>query len=275
MPISPDLQKARDEFAAHAQAPEFYSRGANAIVLHTTVEQRLHFSNADFMRLERSRDITWAQRYFLQMQLAAIALPNNIIQVVGWETDPIVDIDKIEEYIKKFPVIEMISNEFTHRPKDGQVLPTSEQVFPFSRHTMFSKKAKVPDEHAVYCAHMKLNQFIEDEHVNKISLCDCPTCQSHRQFHEKHDLANKAKRIHFDGIYLPNNDPSDYCLSKTNDIVFFEIMHFFPDSFLQRINQIDNKAERLTEIEELVNQYKRLYKIADMARQRHLGTIHY
>ncbi len=83
---------------------------------------------------------------------------------------------------------------------------------------LYSKLAPVPIEHAAYS--------MDTIGYKKESTCLCDACSKHRQFHSENRLEAKAlqtaRTMEEAGIWVPSEDSTDYCMSHSGDIIFFE-----------------------------------------------------
>lgn len=93
--------------------------------------------------------------------------------------------------------------------------------------TLYSKKAAVSSDHAVWTSHMgfKLFDIFGEWSGQKKRICNCEVCERHAKEHglinlfEVWRLAIKLRRA---GIYVPTDDPTDVCTAG-GKLVFFEI----------------------------------------------------
>lgn len=176
---------------------EFYSKGYHAEVYWVNPQEKLLFPGADLVRVNnplRRRSLwvpgiiegrkEYARLLFYKHKIAQTLFPGNFPDVVGARTEG-EDEDRTD--------------------------------------ALFSRKANIPDEHSTFSAHIIVNDQRE-----KVSACLCSSCVSHRAFHRSNALFERAIKtstsMEMIGIrpdYV--RDPSDYCLTKEENIIFFEV----------------------------------------------------
>lgn len=260
--------------------PEFVSGGASAKVYASTAEQRARFPHAQVTRDETSRDITWAQRFYLRMRIAGLLFPGEVIEVVGWELDPPLE-TSLEELSRGFvpeepkpaskPILdddldfvpEIPIGAVSHRKEDT----LAHNAFPVRTHRVFSKLADVPSGHATFSAHATRtikHAQLSGYNPNPHRLHDCEPCNAHADFHTEHGLYKKARefdwRVHIEekmGLWFPNEDPTDYCLTRDGKLIFFELGGMYePDvrAYLERQAKLtETQAQAFPLLDELAN----------------------
>lgn len=121
----------------------------------------------------------------------------------------------------------------------------------------YSKDAHVNPDHAKYSAHMHV---IDGE---KMSLCGCPQCKRHRQFHA-YSVTENAEKLALEldtiGIKLPFTDPSDYCKTEAikgnfSPITFFEIDAINTLQLEDYLNGLKQRTKSQEEALHLVERY--------------------
>lgn len=203
---------------------EFYSKGSHAQVEVPLLAEQRYFAEADLVRREPARDPFWFGRLYFIHKVAKLLHPDSFINV----------------------------HAVTCTPNEAETGIHNTRVF--------SEKAAVPEDHAVFSKHMN--------HFMKTSLCKCEICMRHRKFHGLHDLRTEAyhKNIELNktgiGIHWP--DESDYCLSDKG-LVFFEI-----DGFT--IEKIKAHAETLAD-DVRGKVFRSLERFAFYKEQSRLGYI--
>lgn len=182
---------------------EKYSEGFHSEVYTVSKGQKLWFPSADLVRIDKSTDKNWFARLFYRHKIAQTLFPDNFINVVGSQVDP-----WQEELVKK---VTIGGDDYTFQ---------KERV-----HRLFSEIASVPSSHAIFSEHMS---------ANGKSLHNCAQCIDHIDFHRSNDIVRKAIEVTLPmqkiGIYPPIDDPSDYCLTEKDKIIFFEIEDFDSES---------------------------------------------
>jgi hypothetical protein len=93
-------------------------------------------------------------------------------------------------------------------------------------HQYFSEEANVPREHAIYSSHM-VSFGGGFKFQEGLRACRCNSCLSHRELHANmifdpkfQETVSRANQM---GIYVPEDDTSDYCRTDKGNIIFFEI----------------------------------------------------
>lgn len=165
---------------------EFYSSGAHGEVFR--IPPGSVFPHSDLVRTEYEVDRYWFLRLFYRQKIAKLLFSENFIEVVGTKVSPV---------------------------GDGVSLRT---------HSLFSKTAQVDPDHAIFSAHMTM----DEKNIETWGpACKCETCVLHRRSHQEQllmqragEIADKAQKM---GIILPVVDQSDYCLSQAGNVIFFEI----------------------------------------------------
>lgn len=164
-----------------------YSRGYRGIVFVNEGKGLVFFSSADLVKTEQTKNPFEGLRTFYLMQLTHLLFPDNFIDVVG-----------LTKQSKK--------------SQDGFIYNNS----------FFSRKASVPKDHAVYSQH-------GNKHIGEKSKhCLCDICKRHDFFHGNKDFHDKALDLASflkceAGIFVPESDPTDYCLDDSGHIIFFEV----------------------------------------------------
>lgn len=170
---------------------ELFSKGMHAKVHPIAEQEKILFPQADLTRLEFSDRPFHHKLLFYKHRIAQLLYPDQFIEVVGAMAKA--------------------------KPDCGNAFVKD--------HLLFSKKAHVPAEHAIFAAHMEIDE--RGPRRLKRSMCACSVCDSHRKFHRDHDIAMKAfvdsSEFHRRGITVPWDDVSDYCMSYKGKILFFEI----------------------------------------------------
>ncbi len=180
---------------------QHFSKGMGGEVRHLTPDESRLFPLADLVKNEhphtRTNDAFWPARLFYMHRVAHLVFPNTFIQVTDCTLSK-----------------QMITEE---------TLPWGEtaRIHHAKEFSLYSKRAEVHPDHAPYSADMTL-----DNEMQKVSVCSCRACSAHRQFHEDNQMEErarqKASQLSEAGIFVPTDDPSDYCLSA-DDVLFFEI----------------------------------------------------
>lgn len=92
----------------------------------------------------------------------------------------------------------------------------------YSTDQLFSRMAPVHPGHAKFTVSCG-----EGQGGRKSPDRTSETCMEHYRFHQEHNLEARAKELSDEvspwGIGVPAHDITDYCLSATGDIVFFEV----------------------------------------------------
>lgn len=227
---------------------EKYSRGFHASVYKVDRQQKLWFPSADLVKIDQSRDKNWFARLFYRHKIAQLLFPDNFINVVAAQVDP-----WQEQLVDEFTIGKRVFKEQKSR-----------------EHKLFSKMALVPATHAVFSEHMDINMDISsedggsDSRSEKVSLHDCADCNSHRVFHISNGLEQKAMDIappmQKIGIHPPTHDPSDYCLTKEGDIIFFEVQNFQEEQLETHLSSLKSRTENEETALRLLKRFDALYK---------------
>ncbi len=113
---------------------------------------------------------------------------------------------------------------------------------------LYSRLSTVPEEHAIYSMHSRV------EGKDKVSDCPCEPCTKHRKFHEenvkKQEVLRTAKSMNASGIWVPREDPTDYCKSTEGHIIFFEheiSTYACENSLLYRLSSEQERLQKLIE----------------------------
>lgn len=204
---------------------ELFSRGRYAEVSVASGREKFLFPKADLIRTETKKDPHQYMRLFYAHKMAHLLFPRNFIEVVGVTAKH--DDACVTEY---------------HRTS-----------------SLFSRKAAVADDHAIYAAHMGVRKGGQ-----KSSTCDCATCASHHEFHESDELTMRAMDLAVDyfptGIFTPWDDGSDYCLAG-DDIVFFEIEGFRHSQMREFLPTIEDAVVR-ERMSCLLDRYEQYYLLS-------------
>lgn len=159
-----------------------------------TPEEKKLFPHADLVRESVGTDTRLFSKLFYRHKIANLLLPDNFIEVTGAQVYPSDD----------------LSNGSIYRAT-----------------RLFSELAPVNKNHSVFSQH--IDRRYDAVMGSKESLCPCDICFSHREFHKSNSLDQRAKQISEEminiGIVPPYSDPSDYCLTEKDTVIFFEIEH--------------------------------------------------
>lgn len=228
---------------------EKYSNGFHSEIYRLNPKQKLWFPSADLVKIDESTDKNWFARLFYRHKIASLLFPDNFIEVVGAQVDP----------WEKNLVHETRMGEATFREPKQRI------------HRLFSKMASVPENHAVFSEHMDINfgTGSSDRESEKVSLHDCVHCKSHREFHRLSDIKQKAIDIASPmqkiGILPPSQDPSDYCLTREGNIVFFEINDFDEEVLEAHLSSLSNPNEMEERVLVLLHRLNELHKDSRLA----------
>lgn len=207
---------------------ELYSNGANAVVLIPEIEDAVRFPNADLMRVDQSADKHWFARLYYRHKIAKLLFPKHFIEVVGAQIS-------LEDPNDK---------EYDH------------PAYPFA---LFSKDGQVDPEHAVFSSHMRTSIT-----EGKVSSCKCIPCVDHRKFHLENGLAIRAVEVYDEtsktGIIPAYQDPSDYCLSSDESIIFFELDGFDKLAVGKYLQSIENPTNAQIQAMEYLGRFNALYQ---------------
>jgi hypothetical protein len=189
---------------------EFYSSGFNAKVFLANEVDQGRFPHAELARVETTADRSFFAKLFYWHKIASLLFPENFIVTVGSHHQP--DITRIQEH-----------------------------EIPYYISTLLSVEAEVDPNHARYSAHMKTYTH------KKVSVCGCEACGSHRNSHEEQGLAIRAEdastKMSDIGLIPPYDDPSDYCLSATGNVVFFEVEYLRITPLQDFIDSLQNPTQ--------------------------------
>jgi hypothetical protein len=200
-----------------------YSRGSHHQVCTLSPQEQLWFPQADLVRNnDMSDDPWWFARLAYRHRIVSTLFPRNFIQVVGAHVVPAEPVPRITPWFSDNPT------PIIHAPRE---------------HRLFSKKAAIPEEHAVFSAHARPIGA-----RGKVSSYDCYECRRHSDYHSQHNLDGRAYQIACIakplGIALPHDDPSDFCLDKTGSVVFFEIEDFNVHQLIRFLESQNNRNPR-------------------------------
>lgn len=213
-----------------------YSKGFQARVYQVDQSHHLGFPHADLYRIESTRDRTYFVRLFLKHKIASLLFPNNFITVVGSQSDrPTTDLQTEQIALPNI----MSGQRFLERGI-----------------SLFSCLASVPKDHSVFAAHFKLSDKVSR---GKSSSCRCEVCVRHNRFHKSteiyriaNQLGSRAARI---GIYLPDEDSSDFCLIN-GEVIFFEIESINPHMIWKYLINITNPTDNEQSALRLLDRYE-------------------
>lgn len=181
-------------------------------------ERFTHGMNADvFMddeglvtRVDRLDSVNLAMVTFLDLKIASLLFPNHFIEIIGME---LIKTSAKLENLEAFHVERRIK----------------------------SKLAPIPPEHAIFTKHLKenLNFFLRG------LICDCAVCQAHNNLHnlqleENINIDRAAWEIRNAGIYVPTDDPTDYCLGPKG-VIFFEVDLVIPSQLRNYIHSLNSR----------------------------------
>ncbi len=213
-------------------SPENFTHGGNGIVyrLHQQGKGFLPV-RADLVKEEAAGNnviskvlsITNAKNIYYGHRIANLLLPGSVIEVVGTEV--------AEE---RFALgVNRLMN-------------------------VYSLDAKVNPDHATYSAHMII------DHHEKVMVCNCEVCRTHHELHrwiykEAEKLFTELGNI---GIYVPLNDPSDYCFIPTSGkkphVIFFEIERIDPVILEEYLDGLEGLNSNQVEAFKLLQHYNKI-----------------
>jgi hypothetical protein len=125
-----------------------------------------------------------------------------------------------------------------------------------------SNNAPVPSDHSVYSDHMMVTMA-----EGKISRCHCPSCSRHREFHSINNLESQAylqaRTMEPFGFWMPADDSSDYCLTDSGQILFFEIDEFDPYKCLVSLRRSEQPSGVKKRAEKILNRHMTISGIKD------------
>lgn len=208
-----------------------YSQGYHATVNLTSRAEQREFPGAEIVKVFYSNDPDAAFRLYLLHQIAQTLFPPHFIRPVGYTTD----INRV----------------------NGLLQSLLGKPYRFE-HRLYSQKAPVHPGHAIFSKHMRLLET--DYGLVKAMTCLCHTCLEHINLHRTLRLKERASiarsRMEVIGLHPDDEDQTDYCLSRDQEILFFEFkscyelrsgieyLKFEPDVALSRIgNTTPNQVE--------------------------------
>lgn len=229
-----------------------FSHGFRSKVYLATREQRKLFPTAQLVKEDVARERSWFARAYYQHKICKLLFPANFIEVSGSQVDPPDEWD-IEEY--KF---------------DGKLIS---RTYVPRIHMIYSKQAELLDDHAKFSAHMTK----ASAGIGKASVCDCEDCYHHRDFHRELHLKDQAKKLSEQavkiGIGLPDDDPSDYCLTE-NGIIFFEIDMIVVPELREYLLSLREPSFDQRYALRLLNRYEALLAVASDDEKKKYADIH-
>lgn len=213
-----------------------FSKGLHGRVRRLSDVEQEMFPEADLVREEGGcSDPCWFNRVYYWMKIANLVQPGCLIDVVAAR--------KILERPSRKEV--QGRTLYTHPPEYINLL--------------YSRKAEVPEEHAIFSMHKRY-----------YGRCSCDVCTHHAHFHEKNNLEAAALQLHehvrAKGFSLPWHDPTDYCLhQRGNSIVFFEIETLNPEKVARSVHNMLLSRD-------VVRQVKNLLERASLS---HAQSLHF
>lgn len=226
--------------------PDIYSKGFHASVRNLTPAEKALFPKAELVREEeRCTDAYWSARLFYRHRLATVLSPGNFIHIVAATSTE----------AKPAYTCEVIGQDV--------IMPAEYNI------QLYSKKANVPDEHAIYSLHMS-----DKGGMGKRSMCDCTVCKDHRIFHAVEDMERLAydenEVLRKKGITVPWHDPTDYCYTYENKLVFFEIESLDVPVIEASIKEADLTQDDREYVQMILARYASLMR---QSRDAHLQSL--
>lgn len=199
---------------------EFYSSGQHGEVYRLTGARV--FPHSEVVKKEADADRYWFLRLFYRQRIGSLLFPDNFIEVVG-----------------------------------TQVFPSSNGVM-LRTHSLFSKEAKVNQNHAEFSNHTTWSEKLI-ETFDPTGPCTCERCVSHRNFHRENKLGERAleisKKMEAIGIKPPVNDQTDYCLGERGQVIFFEMLEFDPQKLRRHLAKLKKPTDKETEALKLLDRH--------------------
>ncbi len=209
---------------------EKYSEGNHGAIYFATEREKKYFGPVGMVREEIQTEQSHSLFLFYGYKIAGLLFPDSFLKVHAVQQC-------------RLP----LSRTTDHRGE-----PYEKQEF---LHRLFSEKASIKDEHAIYSSHMESIGGFKD------SVCGCSSCLDHRSFHEVNEIERQTEelvwKVEKAGISLPVDDPSDYCLTE-NGILFFEMSGFQPEKTEEYLRKKEILTQKESQALRLVKHYREL-----------------
>lgn len=198
---------------------EIFSRGGHANIFFNSEHERVQFPQSDLVKISNVREYrAFYALQFYGLKVAHLMFPDNVINPQGFQTLP--DTEWYQRWL--FSLL--------GRPQHIG--------------SLFSKQIPTPIAHADFSKHSYITEFGEKHY------CPCSDCSKHLEFHNSHNLHNRANDLFLDmleaGLVMPAADTSDYCMNG-NNIVFFEVNGLNPNrvsTYLEGLEQPNPREQR-------------------------------
>lgn len=222
-----------------------FSKGENASVYRTSAWDNLRFPQADLRRHATVDDPHWFQRHFYYLKIAHLLFPEHIIDVTGVTGSP----------------KEEVSYTDIHNPPH--------RIHTKRSYNLYSKEANVPSEHAIFSRNVtkKLSEeggvtiIFQATKDRNIAIKHNAKYHTGATYLKALEIAAKMSTV---GIDVPCDDPTDYCISDSGDVVFFEVDGF---NTKQVMNYLESRSNPMSHEKRALHLLKRASELHLRSRE--------